>query len=120
MGVFHSCFAKSNKVGVMREEEEVYDKVCRTMVTEHVTEKKGGLAFGLSFISEEEPKMLPPKLMTSKKEDFEKWREDQEKAQCQKQKLAEQRREEARVQRQIEVAHKEMERLEKFVNTSVE
>ena len=46
--------------------------------------------------------------------------EGQEKAQCQKQKLAEQRREEARVQRQIEVAHKEMERLEKFVNTSVE
>ena len=74
MGVFHSCFAKSNKVGVMREEEEVYDKVCRTMVTEHVTEKKGGLAFGLSFISEEEPKIPPPKLMTSKKEDFEKWR----------------------------------------------
>ena len=46
--------------------------------------------------------------------------DDQEKAQCQKQKLAEQRREEARVQRQIEVAHKEMERLEKYVNTSVE
>ena len=46
--------------------------------------------------------------------------EGQEKAQCQKQKLADQRREEARVQRQIEVAHKEMERLEKFVNTSVE
>ena len=46
--------------------------------------------------------------------------DDQEKAQCQKQKLAEQRREEARVQRQIEVAHKEMERLEKYVNTTVE
>ena len=56
------------------EEEEVYDKVCRTLVTEHVTEKKGGLAFGLSFISEEEPKKPPPKLLASKKEDFEKWR----------------------------------------------
>ena len=41
---------------------------------------------------------------------------DQEKVQCQKQKLAEQRREEARVQKQIEVAHREMERLEKYVN----
>ena len=42
--------------------------------------------------------------------------DDQEKVQSQKQMLAEQRREEARVQKQIEVAHKEMERLEKYVN----
>ena len=46
--------------------------------------------------------------------------DNQEKVQSQKQMLAEQRREEARVQKQIEVAHKEMERLEKYVNTSVE
>ena len=59
----------------MREEKEVYDKVCRTMVTEEVTERKGGLAFGLTFVSEEEPKMPPPRLLESKKEeDFEKWK----------------------------------------------
>ena len=46
--------------------------------------------------------------------------DNQEKVQSQKQMLAEQRREEARVQKQIEVAHKEMERLEKYVNTNVE
>ena len=59
----------------MREEEEVYDKVCRTMVTEDVTERKGGLAFGLTFVSEEGPKMPPPRLLESKKgEAFEKWK----------------------------------------------
>ncbi|XP_022316765.1 uncharacterized protein LOC111120334 [Crassostrea virginica] len=121
MGLFQSCLAKNNKVGVMREEEEVYDKVCRTMVTEEVTERKGGLAFGLTFVSEEGPKMPPPRLLESKKEeDFEKWKDNQEKVQSQKQMLAEQRREDARVQKQIEVAHKEMERLEKYVNTNVD
>ena len=75
MGLFQSCLAKNNKVGVMREEKEMYDKVCRTMVTEDVTERKGGLAFGLTFVSEEEPKMPPPRLLECKKdEDFEKWK----------------------------------------------
>lgn len=45
---------------------------------------------------------------------------DQEKVQSQKQKLAQQRREEALIQKKIEVAHKEMERLEKYVNLSVQ
>uniref|UniRef100_K1Q5M2 Uncharacterized protein n=2 Tax=Magallana TaxID=2171616 RepID=K1Q5M2_MAGGI len=90
------------------------------MVTEDVTEKKGGLAFGLMFVSEEERKMPPRRLTELKKEDFEKWRDDQEKVQSQKQKLAQQRREEALIQKKIEVAHKEMERLEKYVNLSVQ
>ncbi|XP_034313955.2 uncharacterized protein [Magallana gigas] len=104
----------------MKEEAEVYEKVRRAMVTEDVTEKKGGLAFGLTFVSEEEPKMPPRRLTELKKEDFDKWRDDQEKVQSQKQKLAQQRREEALIQKKIEVAHKEMERLEKYVNLSVQ
>uniref|UniRef100_K1QX55 Uncharacterized protein n=1 Tax=Magallana gigas TaxID=29159 RepID=K1QX55_MAGGI len=35
----------------MKEEAEVYEKVHRAMVTEEVTEKRGGLAFGLTFFS---------------------------------------------------------------------
>lgn len=104
----------------MKEEAEVYEKVRRAMVTEDVTEKKGGLAFGLTFVSEEEPKLPPRRLTELKKEDFDKWRDDQEKVQSQKQKLAQQRREEALIQKKIEVAHKEMERLEKYVNLSVQ
>lgn len=46
--------------------------------------------------------------------------DDQEKVQSQKQKLAQQRREEALIQKKIEVAHKEMERLEKYVNLGVQ
>lgn len=46
--------------------------------------------------------------------------DDQEKVQSQKQRLAQQRREEALIQKKIEVAHKEMERLEKYVNLSVQ
>lgn len=59
-----------------KEEAEEYEKVIRTMVTEEVTEKKGGVAFGLSFISEEgTPKSVPSRLVCSdKEEDFEKWR----------------------------------------------
>lgn len=104
----------------MKEEAEVYEKVRRVMVTEEVTEKKGGLAFSLTFVSGEEPKMPPRRLTELKKEDFEKWRDDQEKVQSQKQKLAQQRREEALIQKKIEVAHREMERLEKYVNLSVQ
>ncbi|XP_062598631.1 uncharacterized protein LOC134260061 [Saccostrea cucullata] len=116
MGLFQSCFAKNNKVGVMKEEIEAYEKVRRTMVTKEVTKKKGGVAFDLTFVSEEIPKMPPPRLLENKKEDFEKWRESQEKAQTEKQERAQQKREEARIQKEIEVAHKEMERLEKYVN----
>ncbi|XP_062588959.1 uncharacterized protein LOC134250619 [Saccostrea cucullata] len=116
MGLFQSCFARNNKVGVMKEEMEAYEKVRRTMVTEEVTKKKGGVAFDLTFVSEETPKMPPPRLLENKKEDFEKWRESQEKAQIEKQERAQQIREEARIQKEIEVAHKEMERLEKYVN----
>lgn len=104
----------------MKEEAEVYEKVRRAMVTEDVTEKKGGLAFGLTFVSEEEPKLPPRRLTELKKEDFEKWRDDQEKVQSQKQRLAQQRREEALIQKKIEVAHREMERLEKYVNLGVQ
>lgn len=77
MGIFQSCLARNNKVGVMgKEEVEEYEKVIRTMVTEDVTEKKGGLAFGLSFISEDEaPKPVPSRLVCGdKEENFEKWR----------------------------------------------
>lgn len=77
MGIFQSCLARNNKVGVMgMEEAEEYEKVIRTMVTEEVTEKKGGVAFGLSFISEEgTPKPVPSRLVSSDKEEgFEKWR----------------------------------------------
>lgn len=35
----------------MKEEVKVYEKVHRAMVTEEVTEKRGGLAFGLTFFS---------------------------------------------------------------------
>lgn len=139
----------------MKEEKEVYDKVRRTMVTEGVTEKKGGVAFGLTFVSEEAPKMPPRRLMELKKEDPEKWRgkleqttsivlkcliisqlireliflflfisffltENQGKTLARKQMLAQQKREEARIQKQIEKAHKEMERLEKYVNLGVD
>uniref|UniRef100_K1S062 Uncharacterized protein n=1 Tax=Magallana gigas TaxID=29159 RepID=K1S062_MAGGI len=115
------CLARNNKVGVMgKEEAEEYEKVIRTMVTEEVTEKKGGVAFGLSFISEEgTPKPVPSRLMCGdKEEDFEKWRENQEKVQSEKQDRAQQRREEALVQKKIENAHKETERLEKYVNAA--
>ncbi|XP_062586536.1 uncharacterized protein LOC134248140 [Saccostrea cucullata] len=101
----------------MKEEMEAYEKVWKTMVTEEVTKKRGGVAFDLTFVSEETPKMPPPRLIENKKEgDFEKWRESQEKSQVQKQERAQQNREEARIQKEIEVAHKEMERLKKYVN----
>ncbi|XP_062576154.1 uncharacterized protein LOC134238033 [Saccostrea cucullata] len=121
MGLFQSCFARNNKVGVMKEEMDAYEKVRRAMVTEEVTKKKGGVAFDLTFVSEETPKMAPPRLLeNNKKEDFEKWRESKKKAQIEKQERAQQNREEARIQKEIEVAHKEMERLEKYVNIMAE
>lgn len=58
----------------MKEEKEVYDKVCCMMVIEGVMEKKGGVVFGLIFVLEEVLKMLFCRLMEFKKEDFEKWR----------------------------------------------
>ena len=56
------------------EREACYDKVRSTLVTDHVTEKRGGVAFGLTFISEEAPKMPPRRLMELRKEDSQKWR----------------------------------------------
>lgn len=44
--------------------------------------------------------------------------ENQAKAQAEKQEQAQQRREESLVQKKIENAHKEMERLEKYVSVS--
>ncbi|XP_062618723.1 uncharacterized protein LOC134280321 [Saccostrea cucullata] len=120
MGLFQSCFAKNNKVGVMKEEMEVYEKVRKTMVTDEVTEMRGGLAFDLTFVSEETPKMPPARLLENKEKDFEKWRESQEKSQAEKQARAQKKREEARVQKEIDVAHKEMERLEKYFNVTAE
>lgn len=58
----------------MKEEKEVYDKVRRTMIIEGVTEKKVGVAFGLTFVSEEAPKMPPRRLMELKREESEKSR----------------------------------------------
>ncbi|XP_078319196.1 uncharacterized protein LOC144620921 [Crassostrea virginica] len=120
MGLFQSCLAKNNKVGVMPEEQEVYDKVRSTLVTDHVTEKRGGVAFGLTFISEEAPKMPPRRLMELKKEDSEKWRENQGKILARKQLVAQQNREDARIKKQIETAHKEMARLEKYFNVNAD
>ena len=76
MGIFQSCLGKNNKVGVMsKEEAETYEKVVRSMVTEDVTEKKGGVAFGLSFtIEDKTPKSVPNRLMSNEKEDFDKWK----------------------------------------------
>ncbi|XP_061175724.1 uncharacterized protein LOC133184655 [Saccostrea echinata] len=123
MGIFQSCLGKHNRVGVMgKEEMEAYEKVRRTMITEDMTERKGGVAFDLTFLTEDSALKLPPRppsrLTTDKKEDFEKWRENQEKTQAEKQERAQQKREEAIVQKKIENAHKEMERLEKYVNIS--
>uniref|UniRef100_A0A8W8NC35 Uncharacterized protein n=1 Tax=Magallana gigas TaxID=29159 RepID=A0A8W8NC35_MAGGI len=70
----YELFCEENKVGVIKEEAEVYEKVRRAMVTEDVTEKKGGLVFGLTFVSEEEPKLPARRLTELKKEDFEKLR----------------------------------------------
>ena len=136
----------------MPEEQEVYDKVRSTLVTDHVTEKRGGVAFGLTFISEEAPKMPPRRLMELKKEDSEKWRgmckemarlqlfyylewqninitwfiilffptENQGKILARKQLVAQQNREDARIKKQIETAHKEMARLEKYFNVNAD
>ncbi|XP_062578285.1 uncharacterized protein LOC134240194 [Saccostrea cucullata] len=120
MGLFQSCFAENNKVGVMKEEMEVYEKVRRAMVTKEVTKKKGGVASDLTFVSEETPKMPPARLLENKKKDFEKWRKSQEKSQAEKHGRAQQNREEARVQKEIEVAHKELERIEKYFNVTAE
>ncbi|XP_048761875.1 uncharacterized protein LOC125670630 [Ostrea edulis] len=120
MGVFQSCIARNNKIGVMKEEMEVYEKLRSEMVTEDIVEKKGGVAFGLTFIAEDTPKMPPPRITDNKKEEFEKWRETQEKTQALKQDRAHQNREEALTKRKIEGAHKEMERLEKYLNIGAE
>ena len=61
------CFAKNNKVGVMPVEQETFDKVNSRLVTDHVTENRGGVAFWISFVSEEAPKMPPRKLIEMKK-----------------------------------------------------
>ncbi|XP_062602519.1 uncharacterized protein LOC134264234 [Saccostrea cucullata] len=123
MGIFQSCLGKHNRVGVMgKEEMKAYEKVRQTMITEDLTERKGGVAFDLTFLTAESalklPTRPPSRLTTDKKEDFEKWRENQEKTQVEKQERARQKREEAIVQKKIESAHKEMERLEKYVNIS--
>ena len=74
MGLLQSCFAKNNKVGVMSGEQETFDKVHSTQVTDHVTEKRGGVAFGLTFVSEEALEMPLRRLMELKKEDSQRWR----------------------------------------------
>nr|XP_022334441.1 uncharacterized protein LOC111131286 [Crassostrea virginica]XP_022334442.1 uncharacterized protein LOC111131286 [Crassostrea virginica]XP_022334443.1 uncharacterized protein LOC111131287 [Crassostrea virginica]XP_022334444.1 uncharacterized protein LOC111131287 [Crassostrea virginica] len=104
----------------MQEEQEAYDKVRSTLVTDHVTEKRGGVAFGLTFISEEAPKMPPRRLMELKKEDSQKWRENQEIILARKQLQAQLNREDARIKKQIETAHKEMARLEKYANVKTD
>lgn len=76
MGLFQSCLAKNNEprvVPVVKEEMETYEKVIRALVTEDMTEKRGGVAFDLAFISEKPPKMPSPKVLKNKKEDFNKW-----------------------------------------------
>ncbi|XP_062572211.1 uncharacterized protein LOC134234166 [Saccostrea cucullata] len=121
MGIFQSCLAKHNRVGVMgKEEMETYEKVRRTMITEDLTERKGGMAFDLTFLTEDSALKLQPgppsRLTNDKKENFEYWRENQEKTQAEKQERAQQKREEVLVQKKIENAHKELDRLEKYAN----
>ncbi|XP_062607887.1 uncharacterized protein LOC134269699 [Saccostrea cucullata] len=117
MGLLQSCLARKNKVGIMKEEAEAYEKVRKAMITEEVTEKRGGVAFDLTFVSEDTPRNPPTRLLESKRKDnFEDWKKCQEKTQAEKQERAQQNREEARIQKEIDVAHKEMERLEKYVN----
>ena len=52
---------------MMLEEQEAYEKVRRTLVTDHVTEKRGIVEFGLTFVSEKKPKMPPRKQMEMKR-----------------------------------------------------
>lgn len=98
MGLFQCCLAKNNNVEVeVKEEIKAYEKVIRAMVTEDMTKKRGGVALDLAFLSDETPKMPPPKMIENKKEDFEKRMATQGKVQTEKQKMAQQRRDEARV-----------------------
>ena len=57
----------------MPEEQETFDKVRSTLVTDHLTEKRGRVAFWLTYVSEESPKMPQRRLMALKKEDSQKW-----------------------------------------------
>ncbi|XP_056022095.1 uncharacterized protein LOC125651078 [Ostrea edulis] len=118
MGVFQSCLSKNNKVGVSESEEiEAYKLVQRSVVTEELFEAKGGMAFNVTFGASENSKLPPTRIINGQKEeDFERWRGTQEKIQVYKQKRAQDNRDKERVQRQIETAQKEMERLEKYVN----
>lgn len=75
MGLCQSCLAKNNElrvVPVVKDEIGAYEKVIRSLVTEDMKEKRGGVAFDLTFISEKTPKMPSPKML--KKADFEKWK----------------------------------------------
>ena len=59
---------------MMLEEQEAYEKVRCTLVTDHVTEKRGIVEFGLTFVSEKKPKKPPRKQMEMKKGVSQKWR----------------------------------------------
>ncbi|XP_048742997.2 uncharacterized protein LOC125656435 [Ostrea edulis] len=118
MGIIQSCLSKNNKVGVVESEErETYQIVRPPVVTDELLEAKGGVTFSLTFGASGKPKLPPTRMVNGpKEENFEKWRVSQEQLQLNKQKRAEDNREKERIQKQIETAQKEMERLEKYAN----
>lgn len=61
MGLFE-YLTRNNKVGVMMDEKEAYDKVCRTTVLKKVAEKKGPTS-----TSEGVPKIQPRRLSDESK-----------------------------------------------------
>jgi hypothetical protein len=76
MGIFNSCLSKNNKVGVLGQEEPVYQSTRPHLVTTDMLEARGGMAFSLTFNGASgKPKLPPIRLENRKREDnFEKWR----------------------------------------------
>ncbi|XP_061174790.1 uncharacterized protein LOC133183924 [Saccostrea echinata] len=142
MGLLHSCMRKrSNKVGIMtNEEEEAYKKIEREIKNEvleetmqkkplpwlmfnssllecklhtnpgegnerisNIVKKKDGMAFSLDFKSSLPAKLPPIKITSSRivQEDYEKWKETQDKSLMEKQEKAKIRREAVLQKRKI-------------------
>ncbi|XP_052689960.1 uncharacterized protein LOC128167970 [Crassostrea angulata] len=87
MGLFE-YLTRNNKVGVMMDEKEAYDKVRRTTVLKKVAEKNGPTS-----TSEGAPKIQPRRLSDESK-GTEKRKKSQGMTMARKKKLAKQRREE--------------------------
>ncbi|XP_048781400.2 uncharacterized protein LOC125683906 [Ostrea edulis] len=118
MGLIQSCLAKRNKVGVSeRDETEAYGTVQQSTVVD----AKGGVTFDVTFETTGPGKSRTPQFLfvnNQKEDNFEEWRENQERMQEERQSRAKEKRHEVRVLKQIEMAHREMDRLEKFIPLS--